>query len=84
MHKLIGGQILTKAELLALRGLFSEHVISKLIKERFSISDIIEKDVATTLQQVQYILKNVGESTTCDQLKEELYSSMVTNFTCIL
>ena len=79
---LIGGQILTRAELLALRSLFSEHVISKLTKEGFSIPDIIEKDVATTLQQVQYILKNVGESTTCDQLKEELYSSMVTNLAC--
>ena len=45
---------------------------------------MIEKDVATTLQQVQYILKNVGESTTCDQLKEELYSSMVTHFACII
>ena len=64
--------------------MFSEHVISKLMKEGFSISDIIEKDVATTLQQVQYILKNVGKSTTCDQLKEELYSSMVTNLACIM
>ena len=39
--------------------------------------------MATTLQQVQYFLKNVGESTTCDQLKEELYSSMVANLECI-
>ena len=84
LYELIGGQILTKAELLALRSLFSEHVISKLTKEGFSIPDMIEKDVATTLQQVQYILKNVGESTTCDQLKEELYSSMVTHFACII
>ena len=61
-----------------MRSLFSEHVINKLIKEGFSIPDIIEKDVATTLQQAQYLLKNVGESITCDQLKEELYSSMDT------
>ena len=52
-------------------------MISKLIKEGFTISDIIEKDVATTLQQVQYLLKNMGESVTCDQLKEELYSSII-------
>ena len=59
-------------------------MISKLVKEGFSISDIIEKEAATTLQQVQYILKNVGVSTTCDQLKEELYSSMVTNLARII
>ena len=53
-------------------------MISRLTKAGFSISDIIEEDVATTLQQVQYMLKNVGEITTCGQLKEELYSSMAT------
>ena len=40
--------------------------------------------MVTTLQQVQYFLKNVGESTTCDQLKEELYSSMVANLDLIV
>ena len=84
-YYVLGGDILTKAELLALRSLFSENVISKLTKKGFIIPDMNE-EVATTpsLQQLQYLLKNVGESTTCDQLKEELYSSMITNHACII
>ena len=67
-----GGEILSKAELSALKSLLSKKVISKLKGKKFSIN---EDDTSVTLEQVQYLLNLVGEASMAATLKEKLSPS---------
>ena len=70
MHNIItGGEILSKAELSALKTLLSEDVIGKVKEKEFSIN---EDDTSVTLEQVQYLLNMVGEASMAATLKEKL------------
>ena len=73
MHNIIiGGEILSKAKLSALKTLLSEEVIGKLKEREFSIN---KDDTSVTLQQVQYLLNTVGEASMAATLKEKLILS---------
>jgi hypothetical protein len=67
---LTGGEILSTAELSALKNLLNQKVIRKLKKKEFIIN---EDDNSVTLEQVQYLLNMVGEASMAASLIEKLF-----------